>query len=296
MNNSGNSGRYSNFITFLVVVAFMVYSILRSLDYNTVQNYGAMIQTFALAGIAMAVTILLIGVFQNVPSLISLLAPLSTLIFFTAGSISINDFRYYFLVCFIINTWVSTYIQPRSMLRYIILSNGVFLALVLTGTITRDTKVFAGLHNVFMEWFFVFLGSIFIYMITIVAHDRNSASVKANNSFAILMTATPNMIALVDEMHRINYISKPMADFARIPDRSLPEGMPLLDLFGDGDMQMLIGELLDKDGFFEGVQEVYHNGSIRRFKVMVSDLDDRAPGKLVELADITGAALVPSNS
>jgi signal transduction histidine kinase len=117
--------------------------------------------------------------------------------------------------------------------------------------------------------------------------SKNSAGNRAQGAFDALMTATPNLMVTVDEMNRVTYISRPMAALARIEEHEMAVGRPVMDLFHDIDMKLVIGEILESGGFHDGAIEMLHNGKKRHFKIVSDIFPDNTPGRFIDISDIT---------
>jgi signal transduction histidine kinase/HPt (histidine-containing phosphotransfer) domain-containing protein/ActR/RegA family two-component response regulator len=128
---------------------------------------------------------------------------------------------------------------------------------------------------------------IFFLMLSRFSTEKNSRSTRALGAFDTLMAATPNLMVMVDEMNRVTYISRPMAELARIEDHAMAAGRPVMDLFHDINIKLLIGEILESEGFYDGALEMLHNGRKRHFRIISDKLPGNAPGRFIDMSDIT---------
>jgi signal transduction histidine kinase/CheY-like chemotaxis protein/HPt (histidine-containing phosphotransfer) domain-containing protein len=64
-------------------------------------------------------------------------------------------------------------------------------------------------------------------------------------------------------------------------------GRPLIDLFHEMDMKIMISEILVTKGAYEGTKELNRNGEIIYFKIIANDLQGSTKGKFIDISDIT---------
>jgi signal transduction histidine kinase/DNA-binding NarL/FixJ family response regulator len=129
--------------------------------------------------------------------------------------------------------------------------------------------------------------SIILYIIIRFAADKNSASVMAEDTFSAIMKATPDLQVFLDGLNRITYISDSLSVFANIKDSSLPIGRPILDLFGDKSLKLMIGNIIESHTFFYGVRDTEVNGQKRYFKIIADVLPGDTEGYFLSITDIT---------
>jgi signal transduction histidine kinase/CheY-like chemotaxis protein/HPt (histidine-containing phosphotransfer) domain-containing protein len=95
------------------------------------------------------------------------------------------------------------------------------------------------------------------------------------------------MIVIVDELAFITHISKTMSQFAHIEDPSMAVGRPVLDLFHDINVKMMIGDILMSRGTVIAIKEIEMEGESRHFSIVSSRLGSSTPGRFIYLDDIT---------
>ncbi|MDR2015333.1 MAG: response regulator [Azoarcus sp.] len=136
---------------------------------------------------------------------------------------------------------------------------------------------------------------ILFLMLVRFATNRNERSSKAENAFSALMKATSNILALVDNMNRVTYISEPMAKLAHIENVEMAVGRPLIDLFHRMNMKLMVGEVFDRSGYYNDTIEVNEDGKSWYFKIvsnqfMEDPTDDGNAGlggKFIDISDVT---------
>jgi CheY-like chemotaxis protein/nitrogen-specific signal transduction histidine kinase len=117
--------------------------------------------------------------------------------------------------------------------------------------------------------------------------EKSSRSKRAQDAFDTLMAVTPNLLVMVDEMNRVTYISKHLAELARIEDHEMAKGRPVIDLFHDINIKLLIGEIVESDGFYDGALDLFHDGKKRYFKIISDKFSGETPGRFIDMSDIT---------
>jgi signal transduction histidine kinase/CheY-like chemotaxis protein len=131
-------------------------------------------------------------------------------------------------------------------------------------------------------------------LLTRFASDRNLRSTRAEDAFGALMASTPDIIALVDEMNCITYISEPMAKLVHIENTKMTVGRPLIDLFHQMDMKLMISNILEHDDFYDDTVEIKEKGESSYFKIVSSpfaktkdDGKENKHGRSIIISDVT---------
>jgi signal transduction histidine kinase/AmiR/NasT family two-component response regulator len=277
--------RYFRLANGLAVFSVFLFGFFRGFAYIQRNDYGRAAYLLAFVLIAVVLLFLTFRTAGNTRS-IALLAPLLIFAIYTAGSAVIGDFRQYFIVYLTLCIIAGMYFHPSSMLCFIILTNIVILCMLIGGVFLTGSGA-AQTSESLTNWALAVCGSVFVYLITNFARSKTSASVKAENTFTTLMATTPNLIAMVDERNCITYISRPLAEFAHIKNPALPVGRPILDLFGEMPIKMMIAEILENKGSYENAKEIIHDGKSRHFKIVSDKLAGGSGGTFIDISDIT---------
>ena len=150
---------------------------------------------------------------------------------------------------------------------------------------------------------YLFAASLFLIM-TYSAVQKENSSERAYSSFSSLLGSTPNYMVITDSLNRVQYISKPMAQFAYFSSQELAVGRPLLDLFSDKKLKLMFSDILDANGFIQTFVTIEMNGEERHFTVIADKLNgntvygnvegngdktgkDGASGMFIDISDIT---------
>ncbi|MDR2101552.1 MAG: hypothetical protein LBP43_03180, partial [Treponema sp.] len=282
--------RFYRLANVLAVFSIFLFGIFRSIDYVEQRNYDSILKMSAFLAIAVILLLLMIRMSKNTRSL-ALLAPLFVFASYTIGTAVLGDFRHYFTVFLALNVLAGVYFEPQSMLCFLCITNLSLIGLACSGVFLRPDSGIDRVSQLLTSWIMAFCGSVFVYMITTFARNKNSASVKAEDTFTTLMATTPNLIAMVDELNCITYISKPLAEFAHIKNPALPVGRPILDLFGDMNVKMMIADILETNGPYENTREIFRDGNSRYFKILSDKLAGEGRGTFIDITDITSLVL-----
>ncbi|MDR3172634.1 MAG: response regulator [Treponema sp.] len=210
--------------------------------------------------------------------------PAVAFILYTLGTVLGGGTNYFFLVYLTICGYGALYSYYEYYRNFVFLSHGIILYLVIARIPFTGPDV--PRHDLIFHWMLAAYTTNFFLMFSRLMTEKNSRSGRAQRAFDTLMTATPNLLAMVDDMNRITYISKPLAELAHIEDPETAAGRPIIDLFYDINMKLVIGEILESDGFYDGSLELFHNGKKRYLKIT----SDKFPGKIgrfIDMSDIT---------
>jgi signal transduction histidine kinase/CheY-like chemotaxis protein/HPt (histidine-containing phosphotransfer) domain-containing protein len=270
----------------LAIFSIFLFGFFRGLDHAAQGAYKELAEMAVFVAITAFCLFLMISFIKN-SRWLALLAPLVVFLSYTIGCVSIGSFRHYFIVYVGLCVLAGVYFQPWSIWRFICITNLIILGMAISGVFIGEDTEITRISTLFIDWIMALSASIFIYLITLFTQSKTNASAKAEDAFSTLMATTPNLIALVDELNCITYISKPLAEFAHIKNSALPVGRPILDLFGDMNVKMMIAEILNNRGAYEGTREILRNGEPRYFKIISNKLSGDNKGTFIDITDIT---------
>ncbi|MDR1058641.1 MAG: response regulator [Treponema sp.] len=219
------------------------------------------------------------------PARLAFYIPAVTFGLYTLGTVILGGTNYYFLACLAICGFGALYINYEHYRNFIFLAHAVILCLV----IARIPILGPGMsrNDIVLYWIFALYTTNFFLMLSRFSAEKSSRSARAQDTFDTLMTATPNLMVMVDEMNRVTYLSRPLAELAHIEDHEMAAGRPVIDLFHDIDMKLVIGEILESGGFYDGALEMLHNGKKRYFKIISDKFPGNTPGRFIDMSDIT---------
>ncbi|AEF80929.1 hybrid sensor histidine kinase/response regulator [Leadbettera azotonutricia] len=286
MNNNTNSNvryyRLANGLIITAIIAFMVFRVIAALSMG--EYSGGLIVVGA-----SLIVLLLIGIFIKLQKYINsaLAVPLLVYFVYIIASFFMDSFTYFFAVLFIIDSIAVIYFNPKKFLQYSIITNSINIVLIYFRLPGSHFGVELPFSELMVNGVLMLAETVLQFLIILFAADKNSKSIAAENTFSTLMTTTPDMMAMVDELNCITYISDKMAAFANIKDPSLPIGRSILDLFGDMNVKMMIGEILKTRGFVEHTAEINLDGESRYFRIISDNLTGETKGRFLNITDIT---------
>jgi signal transduction histidine kinase/CheY-like chemotaxis protein len=218
-------------------------------------------------------------------STLAFFIPATIFILYTAGTVFLGGSFYYFLIYLVICGIGAVYCDYKKFFKFLLLGHSAVFVLILLGAALSNEDM--SLSDMMVNWIAAVYVSIFFLMLSRFSTEKSSRSSKALNTFNTLMATTPNMVALVDGMSRVTYISRPLAVLAHIEDYEMAAGRPLIDLFPEMSMKRMICDVLNAGGFYEDTWELILNGENRYFKVIADNLHGDLPGKFIDISDIT---------
>jgi signal transduction histidine kinase/CheY-like chemotaxis protein len=208
-----------------------------------------------------------------------------TFLLHTLGTVVLGGNSYYFLIYLVICGIGASYNNYKLYRSFIFFSHAVILILVArglpllaSGTPLKDTLV---------DWVIAAYATFFFLILSRQSTEKGSHSAQATEIFNTLMTITPNMIVMVDEMNRVTYISSSLVALAHIENFETAQGRPIIDIFPDIDMKQVIGEIAEAEGFYENTAEVMVNGKRRYLRVISGQFPGAAGGRFIDMSDIT---------
>ncbi|MDR2357302.1 MAG: response regulator [Oscillospiraceae bacterium] len=218
----------------------------------------------------------------------ALYMPLFLYVVYIGASFAMHSFVYMFSVYFTVSCIGAMYCNKSRFLVFLILTNLINTALLARGLPMMGTEAaIANFSDIAVHWVLMLLSSVLLYMLSSFAAGKMSSAAKARDSFATLMATTPNIVALVDEMNQVLYISRPLADMAHLESVKAASGRPLVNLFSDREIRNMFSEILESDGLYEDTKMLDLNGSTRYFKVISDKLAGDARGAFIDITDIT---------
>ncbi|MDR1205370.1 MAG: response regulator [Peptococcaceae bacterium] len=218
-------------------------------------------------------------------SRLAVLIPSVIFIAYTAGTLFIGGQAYYFLAYLVVCGIGAIYFDYRKLLWFLVLSNGAIL--ILAALRLPLLGAGAGAGDTVIQWLLSVYTCVFFIMLLHFSAERNSRARNAVVSFRALMATTPNLVAMVDDMNRVMYISRPMVAMAKLDDHRMAVGRPLIDLFPETDMKLMISAMLTTTGYYEHIGQFDLDGETRYIKMITDDIKGGDGGKFIDISDIT---------
>jgi signal transduction histidine kinase/DNA-binding NarL/FixJ family response regulator/HPt (histidine-containing phosphotransfer) domain-containing protein len=206
-------------------------------------------------------------------------------VLYTSGTAILHGTSYYFSAYIIICGIGAIYNNYLLLLAFILLSNLVIFILAIVGIPLLGEGI--AYQDVIVNWVITFYSTVFFLMLSRFSTEKSSRSTKALDAFSTLMVTTPNLMVMVDELNRVTYISKPLADLAHIEDYEMSIGRPIIDLFPEMEMKLMISEILTTQDFFQGTKTLNLNGVQRHFQIISDRLAGDTKGRFIDISDVS---------
>jgi signal transduction histidine kinase/CheY-like chemotaxis protein/HPt (histidine-containing phosphotransfer) domain-containing protein len=200
---------------------------------------------------------------------------------------------YYFCIAACVSGICALYYRYIALFYLIIFINVFSIILLLIGVPLLGDK--ASVDDVVLMWG----GSIYIMILFLLivrfASDKKTRSVRAKKTFSSFMTVTPNLIAIVDKMNCVSYISEPMARLTHVENTEIAVGRPLIDLFHRMDMKLIISEIINKNDSYDDTFEINESDESRYFRIVSSQfmedandiINEKLEGRFIDISDVT---------
>ncbi|MDR0557113.1 MAG: diguanylate cyclase [Treponema sp.] len=137
--------------------------------------------------------------------------------------------------------------------------------------------------------FAAMMGAIFLAFVIFTAYIVSLIKpvIALTGIMDIILSITPNLVAVVDEKSRVIYMGKAMRDMTGFYNAKDCEGKPILDLFNNEDMKSMLDEAIQQGGCFETIYKVMIGDKRQFFKVLANDIDSTFQGKFLLLVNVT---------
>jgi signal transduction histidine kinase/CheY-like chemotaxis protein/HPt (histidine-containing phosphotransfer) domain-containing protein len=250
---------------------------------SSARYFNAAILLAACLSVIVLMIILMITI--KSPPHLAFYIPTVAFVLYTLGTVVLGGTGYYFLTYLVICGFGTVYNYYTRYRNFIILSHLIIMCLTIAGIPLLGQGV--SRSDVILYWCIAAYTTVFFLLLSRFATEKNSRAERAQDTFATLMSVTPNLMVMMDDQSKITYISKPLADLAGIEDHEMAVGRPVLDLFHDMNMKLVIGEILDTDDFYDSTLELFWDNKKRYFKIISDKFSGNAPGRFIDMSDIT---------
>ena len=281
--------RTANLFCFLGTVTFVIIRVSKYIELGHWSNAAIEV----LICFTLVIIIALLIIYSKNISFMACAVPLSVFVIFTLKSIYHEGQPYYFCVTTCLCGICAIYCHYNSLLYLIAIINTVIFGLVLAQVPILGEKL--SYEDIVILWGVAVYTMVLFLLLVRFASDKSVRSSKAEKSFSALMASTPNIVALVDKMNRVTYISEPMAKLAHIEDAEMAVGRPLIDLFHRTNMKLMVGNIFDKAASYNDTVEIQERDKTWYFKIISSyfmkndgnNNDAELEGKFIDISDVT---------
>jgi signal transduction histidine kinase/CheY-like chemotaxis protein len=148
-----------------------------------------------------------------------------------------------------------------------------------------------GAHFTFFDNVFSFIGMVMIFIVIFLL-GRYSFSVlvsfrKTGQTFDKILEISPNLIVIVNDKARVEYISKSFVELLGIEKQKYALNLPFTDLFPSLDYKLFFGKFLRHDGTFVETFDIKLDGKRRWFILRSAKIGESKVARLFECVEIT---------
>jgi signal transduction histidine kinase/CheY-like chemotaxis protein len=283
--SDGNSlAGYLQAANLFAVFSMVSFLLIRLPEYMDSALYFNVIVLFIYSLLVIGVMLFLI-IRAKSPAALAFTVPAVAFAFFTGGTIIQGGANYYFLVYLMICGFGALYTCYHLYRNFVFLSHSVILVLILADVPFLGPGM--PRRIIILYWMLAAYVTAFFLMLSRFSTEKSSRSERAQHTFGTMMATTPDLLVMVDEMNRVTYISKALAELGHIENPEMATGRPIIDLFHGINMKLAIGEVLESEGFYEGAMEISHHDKKQYLKITSNMFPGEIPGRFVDMSDIT---------
>jgi PAS domain-containing protein len=269
----------------LSIVGIAAYGIIRSVEIIVLNSdYRLALGVSLFCGCTIALLLVFMGFVKDKAKL-AFYVPFITFVCFTAGSVYLKEFEYFFMIWLGICGIGCVYHNFKKFLSFSITSSAIIFFLFLFNFITDNTAI--TLSQALTRCFFAVFTAAFFLVSAKFSWETNNRTAAVLDVFSAVMEATPNFMAVLDEHHGVICMSRRFAEFIRLTDPAAVTGRPLPDLIEDPEYRMMLTEVLAAGELFEGTKEIKREGNSCRFRILLKRLEGDVSGFFIDITDIT---------
>jgi PAS domain-containing protein len=269
----------------LSIIGIIAYGIIRSVEISIRNSdYRLALGISLFCGATVAVLLVFMAFVKDKAKL-AFYVPFIIFAGFTAGSVYLKEFEYFFMIWLGICGIGCIYHNFKKLLSFSITSSVIIFFLFLFNFITDNTTI--TMAQAMTRWLFAVFTSLFFLISAKFSLETDNRAAGVMDAFSTLMETTPNLMALLDERDGIICLSRRFAEFIPLTDPVSAAGKPLLTLIEDPQFKMMLAEALEGGELFEGTKEITRNGNAHVFRILSKRLQGALPGLFINIADIT---------
>jgi signal transduction histidine kinase/DNA-binding NarL/FixJ family response regulator/HPt (histidine-containing phosphotransfer) domain-containing protein len=283
--NSRISRKNLKYANAFSIIAVALFGIVYGLEYASLGDYPSMVSTWSFTLLAILLMALVFHYAKNI-FFVSFCSPLFVFLVYVAYSVFEGNFDSYFLVFLALTILSGAYFHRFALILFILCAHLVTLFLFLLGVFLPAAGVKNG-QDLAAKWIIALSGSLFYLAVMFISSKEREQAAHGDERFRTMLANTPNMTAIVDGLYRVVYVSKAMAEFARIRDPELCAGQSVFDLFDEMDIKMMLGDAFDSPGLYQDTRKIEVNGENRHFKIIAERFSSGVEGTFIDITDIT---------
>ena len=173
---------------------------------------------------------------------------------------------------------------------------GLFIMIILT-TMASAFFIFVlgvpllGAQFTFFDNVFSFMGMVMIFIVIfLLGRYSFSAFVgfrKTGQTFDKILETSPNLIVIINDKARVEYISKSLVNILDIEKQEYALNLPFTDLFPAAGLKLLFGKFLRYKGTFEETFDIQLDEKQRWFILRSVNIGESRVARLFECVEIT---------
>jgi signal transduction histidine kinase/CheY-like chemotaxis protein len=275
------------FINVFTMVSIALIGVMGSLEFIGQRNYLFMAMSWG-AALTTILLLYLLFRFAKKTFTVSFASPLFIFLIYIVYAIYVGNWLdIYFLVFLVMVVLSSAYFSYAGLALFIIAANLIACVLLFSGLFFSPGSGIRNSQDLAIKWILSLISTGFHLAITVISTRERERAARGDERFRTMLATTPNMTAILDGLYRVVYISKPLAEFARINDPELITGRPVFDLFHEMDIKMMLGDAFDSPGLYQDTREIIVNGQSRYFKIIADRFSGGLGGTFIDIIDIT---------
>ncbi|MDR0946620.1 MAG: response regulator [Ruminococcus sp.] len=264
-------------------IGVLLYGVLRLIEPLITGNPIAnSLKTFGLCVIA-TVLVTIVQIIMRGHKATPLVTGILIMSIFIIGAYITQYFVYYYISLLCVVGIVSVYQNFKMLIAFFCTALAVNLVLYFTIFLKPEIAAF---NEMVLGGLLCFYGFFFLTVLCFRSSVKEGVAQRGLHSFSSMLSTTPDMMVIVDDQKKVQYLSKPLADLAEI-EPVLAIGRPLLDLFADRELKLMLADIMDTDGFYSQICEIKLHGESRWFRVICDSLQGDVKGIFINISDIT---------
>ena len=277
--------RHARTANICVTIAYMTFMLVRYYE-MLAEGKPELIPTHLIIGAIFALLIIVVFIWIRNTMVQSLLLPALLATGLTLSALFVGGTPILFMAFYGVCGLSGLYFNGKSFVRLVIYINILlFISIViLRRPISGET---VAMYNVAFQWILLQCCALFTYLTIRYSTNRHNKSLIARESFDTMLETTPNIVALVDELNCITFLSRPLAELSHLERSDLAAGRPLIDLFNDTHIINMITDVLDSSGDYLDTVEVVRNDEIFFYKIISKKMQGSANGRFIDITDVT---------
>jgi signal transduction histidine kinase/DNA-binding response OmpR family regulator len=173
---------------------------------------------------------------------------------------------------------------------------GYFIMITLTTVVTAflifilDVPLI-GVQFGFYDEMFNFMGMVIVFAIIYMLGNFSISTLarfrKTGQTFDKILETSPNLIVIINDEARVEYISKSLVEILGIEKREYAADLPFTDLFPTVKLKHFFGKFLRREGTFVEIFDVKPNGKQRWFILRSAKIGESRVARLFECVEIS---------